>query len=50
MTWVLVIVGYLAITGYHSEADCQAAAKVLWTATTHCVPAAPDARVSTTKD
>ena len=46
MTWVLVILGYLAITGYKTEADCQAAAKVLWSATTHCVPAAPDATAS----
>ena len=43
MTWVLVILGHLAITGYKTETDCQAAAKVLWTATTHCVPAASDA-------
>lgn len=43
MTWVLIIIGSLAITGYKTEADCQAAAKVLWTATTHCVPASADA-------
>lgn len=46
MTWVLVIVGYLTITGYESEADCQAAAKVLWKANVYCVPAGPRATAS----
>lgn len=43
MTWVLVIIGSLTITGYQSEASCKEAAKVLWYATVHCVPAGPNA-------
>lgn len=45
--WILIIVGYLAITGYKSETDCQAAAakfKVVYI--THCIPASQDAVVS----
>ena len=44
-TWVLVIVGYLAITGYETEASCKAAAKVL-PADVYCVPAGPNAVAS----
>ena len=46
MTWVLVIVGHLTITGYQSEDACKEAQKVLWHTTAFCVPASPDARAS----
>lgn len=46
MTWVLVIIGHLTITGYQSEAACKEAAKVMWGTVVYCVPAGPDARAS----
>lgn len=46
MTWVLVIIGHLAITGYESEPSCKEAAKVLWRATVYCVPAGSNATAS----
>lgn len=44
--WILVIVGYLAVTGYRSEADCKMAAKAFYASTVYCIPASEDARVS----
>ena len=47
--WVLIIAGFMAISGYQTERDCKEAAQhQTWYSTTAvmCVPASKDAVVS----